>query len=276
MTQPATAAVSPSQVAHRRPGRGVNAYYLGLELKRQVVSPLTLFVCMLLPVLFYFMFGALPGMDQDVGRGNVNAVLVFLLALYGASMTAAMSAMTVSFERPLGWNRQLHLTPLRPWAYLTTKVINALLGSVVSMALLFVVAKVSGKPQMDGWLWLAGFGVGFVCGATFGALGLLVGSLVRGETATGILVPILLVCCFLSGVFAVPLPDGFFTTMQRIVPLGGAVNLICAMFGPDAKVSSGIGGLPVGDWRIWSNIAGWLLALMIGAALAYRRDTKRQ
>ena len=265
-----------TQVPFHKPGRGVNAYYLGLELKRQVMSPLTLFVCMLLPVLFYFMFGVLPGMDQNVGRGNVNAVLMFLLALYGASMTAAMSAITVSFERPLGWNRQLHLTPLRPWAYLATKVINALLGSVVSMALLFIVAKLFGRAQMESWLWIAGFGVGLVCGITWGALGLLIGSLVKGETATGILVPTLLMCCFLSGVFAVPLSDGFFTTMQKIVPLGGAVNLICALFGPSAQVSSGIGGLAIGDWRIWSNIAGWLLVLMIGAALAYRRDTKRQ
>jgi len=254
----------------------MNLYYLGVELKRQLTHPTTLFFCILLPVLFYLLFGSMAGTGQSIGRGNVNAATLLFLALYGASMTAATSTMTVSFERPLGWNRQLRLTPLRPWAYLVTKILNALLGSVLSMVVLFAVALALGKAQMDGWIWLGGFGIGLLCGVTFGALGLVLGSLFRGETVTGVVIPLLLFCCFMSGVFGVPLTGNVFMAIQKIVPLGGAVNLILSMFGPNAVMYTGTGGMAASDWRIWVNIVGWLVAFTAVATWAYARSTKRQ
>lgn len=258
------------------PGRGLNFYYLLLELKRQVTQPTTLFFCIILSPLFYALFSGMEGMDESLGHGNVSAAMALFMALYGASMTAAISTVNVSFEVPLGWNRTLRLTPLRPWAYITTKILNALLGSVLSMGVLYIVVLIMGKAHMVGWLWLAGFGIGFICGVTFGALGLLLGSFFKGETATGILIPTLLFCCFLSGVFGVPLTGNFFIAMQKVVPMGGAVNLILALFGPNATMYTGIGGMALGDWRIWVNIGAWLFVLLAGAAIAYARNTKRQ
>jgi len=251
-------------------------YYLGLELKRQIKQPMTLFFCGLMPVLFYLLFGSMPGMDQASGRGNANAMVVLFMSVYGAIMTATMSANSVSFERPLGWNRELRLTPLRPWAYIATKIINALLGSVLSMAVLYIVALAMGKAQMPAWMWLAGLGIGLVCGITFGALSLFFGSILPGQTAIGVMIPILLVCCFLAGIFSIPMMGTFFAATQKIVPLGGAANLILAMFGPNVSASGIDGGMAVGDWRIWANIIGWLVVFLVAGSIAYARDTKRQ
>ena len=263
-------------IARVKPSRGLNLYFLGLEFKRQIKQPMTIFFSGLMPIMFYVLFGAMPGMDQTLGKGNINAVIACFMAFYGASMTATMTATSVSFERPLGWNRALRLTPLRPWAYITTKVITAMLGSIASMAVLFIVVRAMGRADMPGWLWLAGFGIGFLCGVTFGAFGLMVSSLVPGQNAIGIIIPVLLFSCFMSGIFSVPLTGNFFAALQKIVPLGGPVNLILALFGPQAVINGTIGGMAVGDWRIWVNIVGWLAVFLAGAAIAYSRDTKRQ
>ena len=89
------------------------------------------------------------------------------------------------------------------------------------------------------------------------------------------MVPALLVSCFLSGVFAIPLSGDAFSVLQKVVPLGGPVNLLLALFGPDVTVNA-VGGMAVGDWRIWANITGWLAVLLVGAAVAYSRGTDRQ
>jgi len=262
--------------ARPKPSRGLNAYYLRLELKRQLKQPTTIFFGILMPIMFYVLFGSMAGMDQMVGHGNINAIMVCFMAIYGASMTASEVATSIAFDRPMGWSRELRLTPLRPWAFITTKVLNAMLGAILSMGVLFVVAAAMGKAQMPGWLWLAGLGIGFVCGVTFGAFGLMAASLAQGPTAIGILIPVLLFSCFMSGLFSIPLTGSFFATLQKIVPLGGPVNLVLALFGPQAVMNDTTGGMVVGDWRIWANIIGWLAVFLAGAAIAYSRDTKRQ
>lgn len=271
-----TTAPKTGSIARPKPSRGLNAYYLRLELKRQLKQPTTLFFGILLPVMFYALFGSMPGTDQMAGHGNVNGVIVCFMAIYGASMTAAEVATSLAFDRPMGWSRELRLTPLRPWAFITTKVLNAMLGAVLSMGVLFVVALAWGLAQMPAWLWLAGLGIGFVCGVTFGAFGLMAASLTEGPTAIGILIPVLLFSCFMSGLFSVPLTGNFFATLQKIVPLGGPVNLVLALFGPQAVLNGTIGGMGIGDWRIWANLIGWLAVFLLGAAIAYSRDTKRQ
>jgi ABC-2 type transport system permease protein len=268
--------VTTATVPQRHPRHGISVNYMGIELKRAGTRLITLVFCAAMPVIFYLIFGAMDGMDQVLGRGNVNAIMVGFMAFYGAAMTAATQGTTVAYERPLGWDRTLRLTPMRPWSYIATKVITALIASLISIAILYVVAALMGKAHMPGWLWLALVGVAMLGALTFGALGQAVSLVFRADVATGLIIPILLFCCFLSGVFAIPLTGSFFQAVQRIVPMGGMVNLTLALFGPDVQIpGNDMGGMTVGDWRIWVNLIGWIVAFVALAGWAWSRDTKR-
>ncbi|WP_028707415.1 ABC transporter permease [Propionicicella superfundia] len=249
--------------------------YLGVELKRMGTRAVTLLFCGAMPVVFYFLFGSMQGMDQMSGRGNGNAVLLCFMAFYGACMTAATEAMTIAHERPLGWNRTLRLTPLRPWSYIVVKSGSAVIGALGSVAVLYVVAAIWHQAVMPGWIWLAAVGIALLGALTFAAIGQILCLLLNPDRSTGLLVPVILFCSFLSGVFTLPLSGDFFAVLQQIVPMGGMVNLVLALFGPDAKIND-LGGMAVGDWRIWANLTGWIVVGFAVAAWAWRRDTKRQ
>jgi ABC-2 type transport system permease protein len=257
------------------PHRGVSGTYLLVELRRAGTRLVTLVFSGVMPILFYLLFGAMQGTDTAAGRGNSNAVILVFMGFYGAAMTAASEALTVAHERPLGWNRTLRLTPMRPWAYIATKVLTALVSALASVVVLFAVGLILGQAAMPWWLWGTAVGIAMVGAVTFGALGQVICLLFKGDVATGLIIPILMVCCFLSGVFAIPISGAFFTVVQQILPMGGLVNLTLALFGPDVTAGAA-GGMAVGDVRIWANLLGWLVVFFAAAAWAWSRDTKRQ
>ena len=265
----------PVQTRSTHPRHGISWTYTVLELKRAATRGVTLFFCVLMPVMFYLLFGSMSYMEQTDGRGNGNAAMLAFMAFYGASMTAATQSLTIASERPLGWNRALRLTPLRPWAYMVTKNLTSLIASLVSVGILYLVAALVGRAHMPGWMWLAAVGIAVLGSLTFGALGQVICLMIKSDVATGLIIPILLICCFLSGVFAIPMSGSFFEVLQKIVPMGGMVNLALAMFGPNVTIND-TGGMAVGDWRIWVNLIGWIVVLFAAAGLAWRRDTRRQ
>ncbi|MDR0283685.1 MAG: ABC transporter permease [Propionibacteriaceae bacterium] len=264
-----------SDLTRPAPRHGLSLTYLGLELKRAGTRIITLFFCAAMPIGFYLLFGSMQGWDETAGRGNVNAVMLIFMAFYGAAMTASTEALTIAYERPQGWNRALRLTPLRPWAYIGMKTLAALIAALASVVLLLVAALLWGRAQMPVWMWLAGIGIAMLGAVTFGAIGQTITLLLKPDVSTGLIIPIILVSCFLSGVVAIPLSGSVFEVVQKVVPLGGLVNLTLSLFGPEATLSDA-GGLAPGDWRIWANIIGWIILGVVGSAWAWSRDTKRQ
>ena len=256
-----------------KPNTGLSAYYLALELKRAFSQIATIFFCFALPVFFYLAFGAFAG-DATAGRGNANAMMLVLMGVYASSFTAATMSIGVAHERPLGWNRQLRLTPLRPWAYIVTQALAAMIAGLAAIVFLYLVAAAIGKADMPAWMWFATLGTSWLFSAAFAALGLFVALSMKPETATAVIVPVMLACCFLSGVFMLPLAGEFFRVFAQFVPLNGIANVGLSFFGMDAtQVSQSFQNL---NWRVWANAIGWTVVFLAGAVLAYARDTQRQ
>src|SRR3954447_16760027 len=98
---------------------GFNLTFLGLEIRRMLRNRRTVIFTLILPAAFFFMFGS--GQTDPAAR----AYVLVSLAVYGAMIATTSGGAMVSIERAQGWSRQLRLTPLRPVAYVVTKVIPA-------------------------------------------------------------------------------------------------------------------------------------------------------
>ena len=96
----------------------------------------------------------------------------------------------VATERALGWSRQLRLTPLRPAAYVATKVATAMVLGLLAVLVEFVVGAAAGV-RMPGQVWLLAGLAAWLGSLVFAAFGLFVGYLAPAENVMQFIGPIL-------------------------------------------------------------------------------------
>ncbi|MDR2974365.1 MAG: ABC transporter permease [Propionibacteriaceae bacterium] len=251
--------------APHRPARGLRPYFIGLEIKRMLTNVAVLLFCFALPIAFYLFFGAAFG-AAPAGDGNLNALVLAMMGIYGSIMTAASCAYSVQGERLGGWNRQLRLTPLRPLSYVAGKIVAALVGAFVSLVVLYLVGLALRQAHMPVSAWFATFAIAWFGAIGFAAFGLFVGLVMDRGTPAAVVVPVSLVCGFLSGMFQVPLQGQVWDIIRDIIPLGGLVQWSQTTFGPQVATST---------WVMWVNTLGWTVVFIIMATWAFARDTRR-
>src|SRR5919197_2947691 len=84
-----------------------------LELRRMSRNRRTVIFTLVLPAVFFLLFGTNAGSKHDtVGGGNVAGYIMVSMAVYGAMLATTSGGAMVSIERAAGWSRQLRLTPL--------------------------------------------------------------------------------------------------------------------------------------------------------------------
>lgn len=178
--------------------------------------PVTLF-----PTMFYLLFGIV--MNRQSGAETAR----YLLASYGVFgvMSPGLFGFGVSLamERENGLLTLKRALPAPPGAYLLGKMAMAMLASGTVMALLLAlavgVAHVQlGVPQMLLFLLMGMLGV-----LPFCALGMLVGTLVKGQGAPGVINIIYLPMSFLSGLW-MPLST-LPSVLQQIAPIWPSTHL---------------------------------------------------
>src|SRR5690348_6388782 len=133
---------------------GFNPTIVALELRRMVRNRRTVIVTLVMPVVFFLLFGLNQKYsDQSVGHGNVAAYIMISMAVYGAMLATTAAGAMVSIERNLGWSRQLRLTPLAPVAYIAVKLVMALVIGLVSILAVYVAGIVTHQAHMPTTLW---------------------------------------------------------------------------------------------------------------------------
>ena len=144
--QPALAAALERQPP---PLGGFSPAIVRLEVRRLLRNRRTMILALVLPVLFFWGFGLNNSyVHQRAGHGNMSAVEMISIALYGAvSATAACGAM-VSIERVAGWSRQLRVTPLSPAAYVVIKMLTSLVLAAGAVSAVYLVGAVTNKVSM--------------------------------------------------------------------------------------------------------------------------------
>ncbi|MET0937477.1 MAG: ABC transporter permease [Luteibacter sp.] len=191
------------------------------ECLRYLRNPGFLLPTLLFPTVFYVMFGIL------LSHSNSADAPRYLLASYGTFGVMAPGlfgfGVSLALERESGLLTLKRAMPMPPGAYLIGKVCMAMLvAAVVSILLLCLAVFVAGVSLPASRL--ATFFVLEVLGVLpFCALGLLIGTVVKGQGAPGVVNLIYLPMAFLSGLwFPLSIMPSF---IQAIAPVWPAYHL---------------------------------------------------
>jgi ABC-2 type transport system permease protein len=246
------------------PMGGFNLTFLGLEVRRMMRDRRTLVFALVMPPVFFLLFGTGNGYNgTSVGRGNVTAYVMISLAVYGAMLSTTSGGAMVSVERAQGWSRQLRLTPLRPAAYIAVKLLVAMVIGLASVVVVFAVGAATGA-SMQGWVWVVTALVAWIGSVVFAAFGLFMGYLMPSENVMQILGPGLALLALAGGLFTGPVTSGWFATFSQLMPTYGLSQLAhAALTGDGFTVTSVL------------NVLVWAAVFIAGAVLLFRRDTRR-
>lgn len=245
---------------------GLNGTILGLELRRMARNRRTVMFTVILPVVFFLLFGLNQKYsDQSVGHGNVAAYVMISMAIYGAMLATTATGATVSIERNLGWSRQLRLTPLSPVAYIAVKMVIALIIGLLGILAVYVAGIISHQAHMPTALWIETGLIGWVGSLVFAAFGLFMGYLLPSENVMQILGPGLALLAFLGGLFSdPPTPGSLMDHISKFTPMYGLNQIVHAPL---------TGGALHLVWFV--NLLLWLALFVAGAAWRFRKDTAR-
>jgi ABC-2 type transport system permease protein len=244
--------------------RGLNPTMLQIELRRVLRNRRTAIFTLIMPVVLFEVFGSGPGTKERVGTGNVTAYILISMAVYGAMLAATAAGASVSLERAAGWSRQLRLTPLAPAAYITAKVLSALVISATSVAVVYLVGTTS-KAEMPTSTWVETALLAWVCSMVFAAFGLFMGYLLPSENVMQALGPGLALLSFAGGLF-IPLSqyNDVFRAIAKVTPVYGVGELARYPLVHDGRLAGAV-----------LNVIIWTLVFGTGAAIRFRRDTAR-
>jgi ABC-2 type transport system permease protein len=185
------------------------------ECLRYLRAPSFMGPVLLFPGMFYLLFGVF------LGHANGPDAPRYLLASY--TVFGVMAPGLYGFGVSLAMERGTHLLmlkraqPMPALAYLVGKLAMAVLVAAVVSLLLIAMSIVLAHAGLHPAQMLALFAVGTLGVIPFAALGMLVGSLVRGQGGPGLINLIYLPMAFLSGLwFPLSIMPAFF---QKVAPL---------------------------------------------------------
>jgi ABC-2 type transport system permease protein len=245
---------------------GFSPAIVRLEVRRMLRNRRTLIFTIIVPVLFFLLFGLNGTYGPDrYGSGNVSASILISMALYGAVLATTSGGAMVAVERVAGWSRQLRITPLSPVAYIAVKMVTSLVLGLASVAVVYVVGGLTGKPHMPMWVWIVTALAVWIGSLLFGAFGLFVGYLVPSENVMQLMGFALMLFSFGGGLF-IPLsqfshPLRVLATYTPLYGLNQLVHYPLAGGGFDAA------------WVL--NLLVWLALFSGGAVWRFSRDTGR-
>ncbi|MDW2980742.1 ABC transporter permease [Rhodanobacter sp. KK11] len=230
------------------------------ECLRYMRAPGFMLPIMLFPAMFYLLFGVL------MAKSNGADAARYLLASYGVFgvMSPGLFGFGVSLalERDGGLLTFKRALPMPPGAYLLGKMLMAMVAAGAVILLLLALALTLGHVSLSliqaGALLLTGM-LGVL---PFCALGMYVGTLIKGQGAPGMLNLIYLPMSFLSGLW-IPLPmlPAF---LQQIAPMWPSYHLDMLAL---AAVGMNKGPLPVHALVL----VGFAAAFLLMAARRLRR-----
>ncbi|MDM4762619.1 ABC transporter permease [Galbitalea sp. SE-J8] len=249
---------------------GFNLTFLGIEFRRRMRNRRTLVFTLVLPVALFLLVG-MPYRDQPLtatpiaqGGQSVAAYILISMAVYGAMVASTSAGGAVAVERATGWSRQLRLTPLNPVAYIAIKVLSALVLGLISVLATFAAGLAVGV-RMSLAVWILSGLTAWLGSLVFTALGLFIGYLVPSENVMQFLGPILAVLALFGGLF---------TPLNQFPELVQDIARWTPVYGLGEIARAPLTGEAFDGFAVL-NILAWLVIFSVGAALVFRRDTKR-
>jgi len=177
-----------------------------MECIRLLRSPAFAVPIILFPLMFYGLFGLMLG-NHGAAAANPDAARYSLATFmaFGAIAPGLFGiGITVALDRDRGLLQLKRALPMPPGIYLAAKLVTSMVFvAVVSIALLLL-ASIVGKVVLELVQWVSLFILAVLGVIPFCGLGLMVGTLVKGQAAPAILNLIYVPMSFLAGIW-VPL-----------------------------------------------------------------------
>jgi ABC-2 type transport system permease protein len=281
-----TVTTSHAQPTHGRSLRAPGALRTGfasisLELRGYFRTPDTIFFTFLFPIMMLAIFGVAINGGGDIGggpdgTGGVSAATYFLPGLVAAAILLSgvqNLAIDIAMEKSGGWLRRLGATPISPVSYFIGKIgatlVTSLLqiGLLVGFAAIVMGVELPSDPELWlrlGWLYLLGI-------ATMSLLGIALSALPRsGKTATAVVVPIVLLLQFISGVYLqfTQLPE-WLQNFASVFPLKWLAQGMRSVFLPESFAAAELSGA----WDLGLvavNLGGWLVVGLVVSLITFR------
>lgn len=240
----------------------IHALEAWYELLRVLRTPAFAIPSLAFPVVFYVLFAVvLPGKWGEMQKS------AYLLATYGVFGVIGPSlfgfGVGLAIERERGWLELKRVSPMPPSSYFLAKIAMSLVFGLAVVCLLTAAAVGLGGVRINPSTWLQLLAVLLLGTAPFCALGLLIGTLVKGQAAVAIVNLVYLPMSVLSGLW-IPL-FAFPPLLQKLAVVWPSYHL--------AQMALGVVGQVRGvDYLLHASVlAGSTLALLVLAAWRMRR-----
>ena len=249
---------------------------IGYETRLYFRSPDTLFFTFFFPFIMLGIFTAAFSAAGNIGTnpdgtGGVSVGAYYLPGMLAAGMLLSgvqNLAVDIAGEKSDGTLKRLGGTPLSPLSYFLGKIGQVFVTAILQAGLLLIVARMLLNIELptDPEKW-ATFAWVFVFGVITSAfLGIALSAVPRsGKSATAVVIPVVLVLQFISGVYLqfTALPE-WMQNLASVFPLKWMAQGMRSVFLPDSFASAEQNG----SWDlIW--VAGALgLWLVVGLVLS--------
>ncbi|GGA86437.1 ABC transporter [Arenimonas soli] len=250
-------------LAHAAPSLWrIQALEAWFEFLRVLRTPAFAIPSLAFPVVFYVLFAILlPGQWGDYQKS------AYLLATYGAFGVIGPAlfgfGVGLAIERENGWLELKRVSPMPAFAYFLAKIFMSLVFGLAVLCLLSIAAIGFGGVRVDPVVWLKLVAVLLLGTAPFCALGLLIGTLVKGQAAVAIVNLVYLPMSVLSGLW-MPL-FAFPVLVQKLAVVWPAWHLAQMALGVIGQIQ----GVNYGLHAV--VLAGMTVALLALAAYRMRR-----
>jgi ABC-2 type transport system permease protein len=236
--------------------------YLRFELLRAIRNTRFFLFAVGFPLILFLV---IAGANRHEQLGGIPFPVYYLAGMvsWGTMAGVVSAGARISMERSVGWNRQLRLTPLGPWAYLRAKILSGYLVALMSIVLLYI-AGIALGVRLPAGRWLEMTGLILVGLIPFAALGIWLGHLLTPESMGPALGGITALFALLGGAWGPLANKGFILHLAQALPSYWLVQA-----GHSAFTGTGWGT------RGWMTIVVWTVVVGLLAARAYRRDTQR-
>jgi ABC-2 type transport system permease protein len=159
------------------------------------------------PVIFYLLFLHNEHPAAHIAGTTWRTYFMVSMASFGA-MVAALNAggTRLAAERASGWTRQLRVTPLPSWSYVTTKIAASMVIALPVISMVELTGLLLGGVHLAPGTWVELTVVLWASALPFAALGVLVGFVASSETAYPLVTALMFLLSFFGGLFT-PVAD---------------------------------------------------------------------
>lgn len=242
------------------------------NVKHALTNRTALFFHIVFPLFMYVFIGViLLNEDEDAGGFSARAYIAVVMALFGALMAAVSTSATIVTEQRTGWDRQLALTPLRPWQLALSRGAVTTAQTVLPVAAVYIVAAFTGAHMTAGQ-WVLTFLACVVTALPFGFYGTVMAQLIKTDKATGIASASVAVLMFVAGAFT-PLTEAALR-YARFTPLYGPVQIAHYPLAEGRIVTQEASFVHPLWWAV-ASIVAWTAIFVGASALLDNREKGR-